>query len=57
MAGHFGSDHNAAAGKDASGTRAPWSTPRVITSDLGDARANTIIPGGDFTFGSYQYGS
>ena len=27
--------------------RAPWKTPRVIVSDLGDARAQTIIPGGD----------
>lgn len=58
MAGHFGSDHNAAAGKDASGTRAPWSTPRVITSDLGDARASTIIPGGDGSVPGYgPYGS
>lgn len=38
--------------------RAPWSTPRVIVSDLGDARANTIIPGGDGSVPSYgPYGS
>lgn len=37
--------------------RAPWSTPRVIVSDLGDARAQTIIPGGDGSISSYAYGS
>lgn len=38
--------------------RAAWKTPRVIVSDLGDARANTIIPGGDGSTPSYgPYGS
>lgn len=40
--------------------RAQWSTPRVIVSDLGNARADTIIPGGDGVdpiFPSYAYGS
>lgn len=38
--------------------RAPWSTPRVIVSDLGNARAQTIIPGGDGSTPSYgPYGS
>lgn len=39
-------------------SRAPWVTPRVIVSDLADARANTIIPGGDGSVPSYgPYGS
>lgn len=33
--------------KNAGDHRAPWSRPRVIVSDLSNARANTIIPGGD----------
>jgi hypothetical protein len=38
--------------------RAQWVTPRVIVSDLGDARAQTIIPGGDGSTPSYgPYGS
>lgn len=37
--------------------RAPWKTPRVIASDLGDARADTIIPGGDGSISGYPYGS
>lgn len=38
--------------------RAAWKTPRVIVSDLGDARAQTIIPGGDGSVPSYgPYGS
>lgn len=57
MAGNFGSDHRKAAGKVAPGTRAPWSTPRVITSDLGDARASSVIPGGDGSLSGYVYGS
>jgi len=38
--------------------RAPWVAPQVIVSDLGDARAQTIIPGGDGSTPSYgPYGS
>lgn len=48
---------DAVAGRTAPGARAPWKTPRVIVSDLGDARANTIIPGGDGSVSSYPYGS
>lgn len=44
--------------KSTPATRAPWVTPRVIVSDLADARANTIIPGGDGSVPSYgPYGS
>jgi len=48
---------NAIAGSNVRGPRAPWTTPRVIVSDLGDARAQTIIPGGDGSVSSYPYGS
>lgn len=47
-------------GKAGGSARAAWSTPRVIVSDLADAQANTIIPGGDGCdpiFVSYCYGS
>lgn len=59
MAGttNFGDDAN---GKAGSAGRATWSTPRVIVSDLADAQANTIIPGGDGCdpiFVTYCYGS
>ncbi len=38
-------------------TRAPWVTPRVILSDLGDAKANVDF-GGDGSVPSYgPYGS
>ena len=48
----------AVAGSKVAGARAPWKTPRVIVSDLGDARAQTIIPGGDGSTPSYgPYGS
>lgn len=57
MAEHLSSDHNSANGNDIAGCRAPWVTPRVIVSDLGDARAQTIIPGGDGSVSSYAYGS
>lgn len=57
MAGDCGSD-DLEIGPNASDPRAPWTTPRVIVSDLGDARANTIIPGGDGSVPSYgPYGS
>ncbi|WP_143738436.1 hypothetical protein [Erythrobacter colymbi] len=60
MVGHISKSDSAtqAAGRPA--TRAIWATPRVIVSDLGDARANTIIPGGDGcdpVAVSYCYGS
>lgn len=51
---------DAVAGGNANGPRAPWKTPHVIVSDLGDARAQTIIPGGDGcdpVAPSYCYGS
>lgn len=49
---------DAVAGSNAPSARAPWKTPRVIISDLGDARAQTIIPGGDGSTPSYgPYGS
>ncbi|HSF12072.1 MAG TPA: hypothetical protein VLA50_03800 [Erythrobacter sp.] len=58
MAEQFSSDQYYADGKTIAGSRAPWVTPRVIVSDLGDARANTIIPGGDGSVPSYgPYGS
>jgi S-adenosylmethionine synthetase len=60
MAGHFSRDDQSTPRSDASGRRAPWITPRVIVSDLADARANTIIPGGDGcdpVAVSYCYGS
>lgn len=47
----------AVAASKVTGARVPWKTPRVIVSDLGDARANTIIPGGDGSVSSYPYGS
>jgi hypothetical protein len=38
--------------------RTAWIAPRVIVSDLGDARAQTITPGGDGSTPSYgPYGS
>lgn len=47
MVGHVSSDDQATSGKRTPG-RAPWITPRVIVSDLGDAKAGKgIIPGGD----------
>lgn len=49
MGNHFAPNTQSHAGQDATGNRAAWTTPRVIVSDLGDARANTIIPGGDGT--------
>lgn len=53
---HPVSDHSVGGG-DASGHRAPWSTPRVIVSDLGNARAQTDF-GGDGSTPSYgPYGS
>jgi hypothetical protein len=57
MAKHFSSNHHSVIGNDIAGRRAPWVTPRVIVSDLGDARAQTIIPGGDGSVSSYAYGS
>jgi hypothetical protein len=60
MVNNSGNSGLAAAAKPVSGTRAAWTTPRVIVSDLGDARANSIIPGGDGcdpVFVSYCYGS
>ena len=57
MVGHTSKNDSAAAGADRPTARAPWVTPRVIVSDLGDARANTIIPGGDGSISSYPYGS
>lgn len=57
MAGQFGNDDRAAAGKAEHGARAPWSTPRVIVSDLGDAQAKVDF-GGDGSFPGYgKYGS
>jgi hypothetical protein len=47
----------AVAGSRVTGARAPWKTPRVIVSDLGEARAQTIIPGGDGSDNGYAYGS
>lgn len=48
----------AVAGSKVASARAPWKTPQVIVSDLGDARAQTIIPGGDGSTPSYgPYGS
>lgn len=42
-----------------SGERAAWTSPRVIVSDLGDARGASIIPGADgaSTTFAYTYGS
>jgi hypothetical protein len=60
MAEQLSSDEYSAGSKNMAGSRAPWATPRVIVSDLGDARADTIIPGGDGVdpvFTSYAYGS
>lgn len=57
MVGHTSKNDSAAAGADRPTARAPWVTPRVIVSDLADARANTIIPGGDGSISSYPYGS
>jgi len=49
-------DHGAS--QPLSRQRAKWMTPRVIMSDLADARAQTIIPGGDGSVPSYgPYGS
>lgn len=53
---HTVSDKSVGAGV-ASDHRAPWSTPRVIVSDLGDARAQVDF-GGDGSTPSYgPYGS
>ncbi|HEY6964078.1 MAG TPA: hypothetical protein VI407_02585 [Erythrobacter sp.] len=58
MVGHTSKNDSAAAGADRPAARATWVTPRVIVSDLADARANTIIPGGDGSISSYgPYGS
>jgi hypothetical protein len=57
MVGQFGNQNRALAGKNASGTRAPWSTPRVIASDLGDARANVDFGADGFQPGYGLYGS
>jgi hypothetical protein len=59
MVGRYDTDDRTA-GKSAVTARAQWETPRVIVSDLGDAQANTIIPGGDGcdpVFVTYCYGS
>jgi hypothetical protein len=59
MVGDFGSG-GLEVNNTASDPRAPWMTPRVIVSDLSDARANTIIPGADGTdpiYTTYMYGS
>jgi len=39
------------------GERAAWTSPRVIVSDLGDARGSAIIPGADGSSSGYTYGS
>lgn len=58
MAEHLSSNQHSTDRKTIAGCRASWVTPRVIVSDLGDARAQTIIPGGDGSTPSYgPYGS
>lgn len=58
MVGHVSKSDSAVAAADRPAARAIWVTPRVIVSDLADARANTIIPGGDGSVPSYgPYGS
>lgn len=58
MIGQFSTENCTSAGTTPPAGRAPWSTPRVIVSDLVGARANTIIPGGDGSLPSYgPYGS